>query len=99
MFDRVNGFIRGYNGTKYLGLFGPGKYDAIFDRIRYLIGFKGGSIYVFSHNYAKTKIDSDDDFPLQNTLALQNIVIHIKSFSNKKNFMVQKNNKDLGCPC
>ena len=35
--DKVDGFIRDYDGTKYLVLFGPEKYDVIFDKIRYLI--------------------------------------------------------------
>ena len=36
-FDKVDIFIRVYDGTKYLVLFRPEKYDAIFIRIRYLI--------------------------------------------------------------
>ena len=32
MLDKVNGFITVYDGAKYLILFGPEKYDAIFDR-------------------------------------------------------------------
>ena len=39
MFDKVLGFIRDYNAAKYLVLFSPEKYHAIFDRIRYLIGY------------------------------------------------------------
>ena len=41
IFDKVDGFIRDYGGTKYLVLFGPEKYDAILDRIRYFIKLKG----------------------------------------------------------
>ena len=33
MCGKVDGFIRDYNGTKYLVLFGPKKYDAIFNTI------------------------------------------------------------------
>ena len=33
MFDKVVGFIKDYDGTKYLVLFGPEKYDAIYDGI------------------------------------------------------------------
>ena len=40
MFDKVNGFVRVYDGTKYLVLFGFEKYNAIYDRIRYLIEIK-----------------------------------------------------------
>ena len=54
MFDKVDGFIRYYDGTRYLVPFGLKKYDAILDRIRYLIGLKAGITYVF---YPKIKID------------------------------------------
>ena len=37
-FDKANGFVRIYDGTRYLVLFCPEKYDAVYDRIRYLIG-------------------------------------------------------------
>ena len=37
MFDKVDGFITVYDETRYLVIFGPEKYDAICNRIRYLI--------------------------------------------------------------
>ena len=40
--------------------------------------------YVFSHNYAKIKIDSDNDLSLEETLTLHNAIILIKSVFNKK---------------
>ena len=63
MFDKENGFIRDFEWAKYLALLSPEKFDTIVDRIRYLIRLKSGISYVFSHNYAKIKIDSDDDWP------------------------------------
>ena len=36
-FDEKDGFIKVYNGIRYLVLFGPGWYDVIYNRIRYLI--------------------------------------------------------------
>ena len=36
-FDKINGLIRIYHGVRYLTLFGSEKYDAIYDRIGYLI--------------------------------------------------------------
>ena len=39
------------DGTRYLELFGPEKYDAIFDRIRYLISQKSGISYVLIISY------------------------------------------------
>ena len=40
MFDKVNGFIRYYDGTKNQLLFVSEKYDVIFDKITYLVGLK-----------------------------------------------------------
>ena len=34
-FDKVNGFIKVYDGIRYLVLFGPERYDAIYDLIKY----------------------------------------------------------------
>ena len=58
-FDKIDGFIKIYYESKYLLLLGPEKYDAIYDSIRYLIGLKSGSTYIFSHYVAKLKVDSD----------------------------------------
>ena len=60
MFDKVDGFIRVYDGTRYLVLSGPEKYDTIYNRLRYLKNQKVGITYLFSHNYAKIKVDSSD---------------------------------------
>ena len=57
-FDKVDGFIRDYDGTRCLVLFGGEKYNFIYYRIIYLIGVKSGITYVFSHNYAKIKVNS-----------------------------------------
>ena len=56
-FDKVEGFIRVYDGTRYLVLFGSEKDNVIFNRIRYFIGVKSGITYVFPHNYARIKVD------------------------------------------
>ena len=39
-FDKIDGFIRIYEGTRYLTLFGSEKCYAIYDKIRYLINLK-----------------------------------------------------------
>ena len=64
-FDEANGFIRIYDGTRHLVLFGPEKHDVIFNRIRYLIGVKSGITYVISHYYAKIKVASYNSLPLE----------------------------------
>ena len=56
-------------------LFGPQKYDVIYNRIRYLLSQKGGIRQVISHNYARIKDDSHDSSALEKTLPLHNVII------------------------
>ena len=51
-FDKIYGVIKVYDGIRYLVLFGPEKYDAIYDRVSYLISQESDIKYVFSHSYA-----------------------------------------------
>ena len=81
LFSKVHGFITDYDGTKYLVLFGIGKYNSIYYRIRYLIGLKSAITYVLSYNLQKLKIDSDNDLNPEETLTLHNVIIKIKSKS------------------
>ena len=81
-FDKVDGFIRVYDGTRYFVLFGSEKYDFIYNRTRYVIGVKSGIIYVISRNYAKIKVDSCDSLPLEKTMTFHNVII-LKSVFNK----------------
>ena len=53
---KVDEFIRVYHGTRYLVLFGGGKYDFIYNRVRHVIAVKIGITYDISHNYAKSKL-------------------------------------------
>ena len=86
MFYKVDGVMTGYDGEKYLELFGLAKHDAIFDRIRYIIGLKSRLTYVFSYKYAKIKFKSDDGLPVEETLTLHNVLLLIKSlFYNDQN--------------
>ena len=65
--DKIHGFIRVHNGTRYLVLISPEIYDAIYSRITYLISKKSGIKYVVFHNYARNKVDSYDSLPLEKT--------------------------------
>ena len=58
--DKIDGLIRIYDGIRYLVLFGSEKHNAIYNRIRYLTSLKSSITYVFSHYYAKIKVDSYD---------------------------------------
>ena len=64
-FNKIDGCITVYNGARYLVLFGLEKYDVIYNRIRHLKCQKRGMTYVFSHYYAKIKVDSYDSLPLE----------------------------------
>ena len=57
-FDKIDGFIRIYDGTRYLRFFGSEKCDAIHGKIRYLISLKCSITQTFSHYFAKNKVDS-----------------------------------------
>ena len=57
-FDKIDAFIIVYDGTRYLVLLGPEKYVAIYNRIKYLISLKNSITYIFSHYFAKIKVDS-----------------------------------------
>ena len=61
-FDKIDGFIRTYDGTRYLILFTSEKYDAIYVRIRFLTSLKSSITCIFSHYFAKIKVDSYDSY-------------------------------------
>ena len=64
-FDKIDGSVTVFDGTRYFLLFGSGKYDSIYNRIRYLISVKSGITYIIFYSYAKTKVDSCDSLPLE----------------------------------
>ena len=70
-------------GGRYSTLFGSENYDAVYNRIRYLVSLKSGITYIFSHNFAKIKVDFYDSFAIQKILTLHNVIILIKSVLNK----------------
>ena len=66
MFEKVGGYIRKYDGAKYpVSIHSNEEYDFFFDGIKYLIMLKINIPYVYFHKYAKIKVNSDDDLPLQ----------------------------------
>ena len=52
-FNKIDGFIKVYDGIRCLILFGSEKYGFIYNRIRCLVSIKSGITYIISHNYAK----------------------------------------------
>ena len=82
-FNEIDGFVRIYDEARYLTLFGSEKYDAIYDRIRYLLSLKSGVTYIFSHYFAQIKVDSYDSLPIEKRLTLHNVIITIRTVLNK----------------
>ena len=80
---KVDRFIKVYDRTRYLILFGSEKYDVIYIRIRYLISQKSAITYVYSYNDDIIKIDSYVSLPLERTWILDNVIILIQSVFNK----------------
>lgn len=82
---KVDGRIKKYYRTKYLGLFHSNeKYETIFEKIRYLVLLKNNVSDVYPHKYLKIKIDSDDGVLLEKTWNIYNVVIiPVKSVFNK----------------
>ena len=78
-FDKIDGFIRVCNGTRYLVLFGSEKYESICDKIKYFIIVRSIITYIISQNYATTKEDSYDSLSLEKTMTLRNVIILVKS--------------------
>ena len=85
-FDKEGELTISFDRTRYLLLFGPEKYDVIYNRIRYLISQKNGITYVFFLIFMqKIKIDLFESLSLEKTLSLQNVIIILfKSVRNKK---------------
>ena len=82
-FDKIDRFIRVYDGTRYLMLFGSKRYEFMYNKIRYLLSVKSGIRYFISHTYAKIKVDTYDSLPLEKTMTFHNVIILIKLVLNK----------------
>ena len=81
-FNKIDGFIRVFDGNRYLVLFGGEKYDFICNRIRYLIGVKSDTKYVFLIIMQKLKLIFDSSL-LEKSLTLHNVIILIKLIKTK----------------
>ena len=57
--------------------------DVIYDAIRYLINLKSSVTYIFSHYFAKIKVDSCGSMPIEKTLTLHNLITLTKSVLRK----------------
>ena len=82
-FDKIYGFIKIFDGIRYLVLFGPERLNTIYDRINYLVSEKSGVTYSVNHDFIRIKIDSYNSLPTEKAWALHNFIVLIKSVVNK----------------
>ena len=75
IFDKIDRFIRIYDGNRYLVLVGLQKYDSIYNKIRCPISPKSSITYIFCHYFTKIKIDSYDPLPIKKILTLYNVIL------------------------
>ena len=85
-FNKVDEFIKVYDGTRYLVFFGLERYDAIYGRIRYLVSQKSDITYSIDHNFARIRIDSYNSLPLEKKSTFHDAIILIKSAFNKNEY-------------
>ena len=79
-------FLIDYDETEYLVLFGFEKYNAIYDKSRYLKRLKSSITYAFFLKSRKKKNVLDDDLPLEETFILRKVTILITLvFDENKN--------------
>ena len=82
-FNKIDEFIRVYDGTRYLVLFGSEKYNVIYDRIGHLIRVKYCIAHIISHNYEKIEEHSYDSLPLEKAVNFLNFITLVKSVFDK----------------
>ena len=81
-FDEIDGFIKIYDGIRYLVLFSY-LYDKICNRIKYLTSEKSGIADSIDSNFAKIRIDLYSYLPIEEILTIHNVITLIKLVINE----------------
>ena len=68
-FYKIVGFIKIYDRIRYLAIFDYEQYDAIYNRINYLISAKSGITDSINYNFARIRIDSYNASPVEKTFS------------------------------
>ena len=82
-FDKIDRFIKIYDGIRYLVLLVHSWYDEICDSIKYLISEKSGIADSINRNFARIRIDSYNFLPTEKIFIFHNIIILIQSVVKK----------------
>ena len=80
--EKIDGYVKIYDGVRYLVLFAPERYNAIYDRISYLISQKSGIKYSINYDFASLRFGSFNSLPIEKTLTFHNVIILIKTVVN-----------------
>ena len=67
-FDRIHGFIKTLDWPRYLVLFGPEIYSAIYGKINYTESEKTNIKYSINHIFARIKVDSYNSLSVQKNI-------------------------------
>ena len=81
-FDEIDGFIKIYDGIRYLVLFSY-LFHEISNRTEYLKSEKSGITDSINYNFAKIRIVSCNSSPFENILTFHSVMILIKSVVNE----------------
>ena len=74
-FDEIDGFIKIYDGTRYLQMFS----NILYDTIKYPISKKTGIADSINHSFGRIRSDSHNSLPIEKVLTFHNVVILSKS--------------------
>ena len=78
MFDKVDGFIRDYSGTKYVALFGSERCNTICKLLDIYIRLVFHLLFLII--IKKLKLNQNDDLPLEKTLTVHNLSYLLSQF-------------------
>ena len=78
-FYEIDGFIKNYDGIRYLVVYDSKRYNAIYERIRYLTNESSG----ITGSSERIRIDSYSSSPIEKILTFYDVVILIKLVVNK----------------
>ena len=81
-FEKIDGFIKIYDGIRYLVLFACERCNTIYNMIKYLASDKNGVTDSINHNFARIRIDSYNSLPIEKMLTFHAIIL-ISSVINK----------------
>ena len=82
-FDKIDGFIKIYDGIRYLIILDHDRLYKIWDSIKCAISEKSVITESINNDFARIRIGSYNSFPIEKILIFDNVRILVKSVVNK----------------